>query len=300
MQTYRPDTMTIDSSKDHFVVRGGTPWDGRTLFDLYGEAFTPWDWHSRLQNEAAACGIDFFSSPFDTTAVDFLVDLGVPVIKIASFELIDHGLIRYAAGTGLPLMLSTGMATRDEIDEAARVALDAGAPGIALLRCNSAYPSPAADMDLRTIPDMIRRWNVPIGLSDHTLGSAVAVAGVSLGACVLEKHFTLTRKEPGPDSSFSLEPSEFRAMVDAVRETEAALGNVRYGPSSTEEASLVFRRSLFVVQDMARGSYFTTDNVRAIRPGQGLAPKHLEEVLGRTAERDLEEGTPLSWEFVAD
>ncbi|MGH9226791.1 MAG: pseudaminic acid synthase [Acidimicrobiales bacterium] len=300
VQTYRPDTMTLDLAQEPFVVSGGTLWDGRTLHDLYTEAMTPWEWHAPLQAEARQAGVDFFSSPFDAAAVDLLVDLDVPVLKIASFELVDHGLIRYAAATGRPLIMSTGMATADEIDEALAIAREAGAAGIALLRCNSAYPAPNAEMDLRTIVDMQARWDLPIGLSDHTLGTTAAVVAVSLGACILEKHFTLSRAEPGPDSAFSLEPVEFAAMVAAVREAEAVQGGIRYGPSRREQSSVAFRRSLFAVADIDSGQPFTEENVRAIRPGQGLAPKHLAAVLGRRARCRIERGTPLSWELIGN
>lgn len=298
VQTYRPDTMTLDSSEEPFKVAGGTLWDGRTLFDLYAEAQTPWEWHPVLQQEARAAGVDFFSSPFDLTAVQFLVDLDVPVLKIASFELVDHGLVRAAAATGKPLIMSTGMASMEEIDDAVRVAREAGAVHIALLRCNSAYPAPAGEMDLATIADMTARWGVPVGLSDHTLGATAAIAAVALGASVLEKHFTKSRADATADAEFSLEPEEFRAMVAAVREAEAALGTVRYGPSEREKSSLAFRRSLFVVRDVAEGETFTEDSVRSIRPGHGLAPRHLDDVIGRRAVRAVPRGTPLSWELV--
>ena len=298
VQTYRPDTMTIDSQAEPFRVSGGTLWDGRTLYDLYGEAQTPWEWQPKLQAEAEALGVDFFSSPFDTTAVDFLAGMGVPVLKIASFELIDHALVRAAAGTGIPLIMSTGMASAEEIDEAVGVARAAGAAGLALLRCNSAYPAPAGEMDLATIADMATRWDVPVGLSDHTLGSTAAIAAVALGACILEKHITLSRADPTADAAFSMEPAEFRAMVDAVRDAEVAVGRVRYGPSDREKASLAFRRSLFVVADIEAGEPFTEQNVRSIRPGHGLAPRHLPEVLGRRSAARVERGTPLTWDLV--
>lgn len=300
VQTYRPDSMTIDSDQELFQVSGGTLWDGRTLYDLYSEAMTPWEWHAPLQKEAASAGIDFFSSPFDASAVDLLVELDVPVLKIASFELVDHELIRYAAGSGRPLIMSTGMAGVEEIDDAVVVAMAAGAPGVALLRCNSAYPAPPSEMDLRTIQDIGDRWQVPVGLSDHTLGITASVVAVALGACIIEKHFTLCRDEPGPDSAFSLEPQEFTALVTTVREAEAALGTVRYGPSPRERSSLAFRRSLFAIDDIAAGQPFTRENIRAIRPGQGLPPKHLETVLGRKAARAITRGTPLVWELVDD
>ena len=300
LQTYTPDTMTIDSDRPPFVIGPGTPWSGRTLYDLYGEAYTPWEWHEALRDEAEGAGVQFLSSPFDRTAVDFLDELGVPAFKIASFELVDHQLVEYAASKGKPLILSTGMATHEEIDEAVGVATRAGAAGVALLRCNSAYPAAPEEMDLRTISDMQRRWRVPVGLSDHTLGLAAATAAIALGASVIEKHFTVSRAEPGPDAAFSLEPSEFAELVAAVREVEATLGSVRYGPSPRERSSLVFRRSLFVITDIRAGERFTEENVRAIRPGDGLAPKELSRVLGRTAAVDVARGTPLSWELVGD
>lgn len=300
VQTYTPDTLTIDSDKEPFRVGEGTLWAGRTLYGLYAEAYTPWEWLPELQAAAEARGLHLFSSPFDNTAVDFLAKHDVPAYKIASFELVDHELIRYAASKGKPLILSTGMATVEEIDDAVRVAREGGAAGVALLRCNSAYPAPAEEMDLRTIPDMVDRWRAPIGLSDHTLGVTAAVAAVALGACILEKHFTLSRDEPGPDSAFSLEPDEFAAMVVAVREANAAAGSVRYGPSPRERSSLAFRRSLFVVRDIRAGEPFTEENVRAIRPGHGLPPKERARVLGRRAAKDLDRGTPLTWDLVGE
>lgn len=299
LQTYTADSLTLDSDEPWFRVGDKTLWAGRTLHDLYEEAYTPWEWHARLFDLAHELGIDIFSSPFDRAAVELLDELEAPALKIASFELVDLELIALAARTGRPLILSTGMATADEIDEAVTTARDAGASGIVLLRCNSAYPASPAEMDLRTIPDMAARWNVPIGFSDHTLGSTAAITAVALGACVLEKHITMSRAEPTADSAFSLEPDEFRAMVAAIREAEATLGGVRYGPSPHEEASLAFRRSLFVVADVKAGDTFTSDNVRSIRPGNGLPPRHLPDVLGRQAARDLTRGTPLSFDDVA-
>jgi len=299
LQTYTPDTLTIQSDKEFFRIGGGTLWDGRTLYDLYGEAYTPWEWHPQLQSLAHELGLDFFSTGFDETAVDFLQELGVPVHKIASFELVDLALIAKIARTGKPLILSTGMATLAEIKEAVNTARNAGATQIALLKCTSAYPSPPEAMNLRTIPHLAQTFNVPVGLSDHTLGAAVPIAAVALGACIVEKHFTLRRADGGPDSAFSLEPHEFKQMVDAIRVSEKALGQVQYGVNDDEEKSRVFRRSLFVVQDMKKGDVFTATNVRSIRPGHGLAPKHLPEVLGKRAARDVEKGTPLSWELTA-
>jgi pseudaminic acid synthase len=296
LQTYTPDTLTLDSDREPFVVEG-TVWEGRRLYDLYAEAMTPWDWYGPLAEEATANGMHLFSTPFDRTAIEFLEQFEPPAYKIASFELVDLALIRAAASTGRPLIMSTGMATADEVDEAVAAARDSGAGGIVLLRCNSAYPADPAEMDLRTIPEMRSRWQVPIGLSDHTLSTTAAVAAVALGAAVLEKHVTFSRDEPGPDSSFSLEPQELRELVTVVRETEASLGGVRFGPSPSERRSLAFRRSLFVVTDLRAGDVLTEENVRSIRPGHGLAPKHLPEVLGRAVRRDVEAGTPLAWDL---
>src|SRR5271169_1655794 len=242
--------------------------------------------------------MDLFSSAFDATAVDFLEKMGVPAHKVASFELVDIPLIQKMARTGKPLIMSTGMATVEEIEEALQSARGSGATEIALLKCTSAYPAPPDEMNLRTIPEMARRFEVPVGLSDHTMGIAVPVAAVALGACIIEKHLTLSRSTPGPDSAFSLEPHEFKAMVDAVRTAEKALGEVRFGLSGKEEASRAFRRSLFVVKDVKKGEAFTASNVRSIRPGHGLHPRYLAEVLGKHAARDAERGTPLSWELV--
>ncbi len=298
LQTYTPDTMTIQSDQSCFQVRGGTLWDGRTLYDLYAEAFTPWQWQPRLKKVAESLGMDLFSSAFDSSAVDFLEEMGAPAHKIASFELVDIPLIQRMARTGKPLIISTGMATADEIEEALRSAREAGATRIALLKCTSAYPAPAEEMNLRTIPEMARRFGVPVGLSDHTMGIAVPVAAVALGACIIEKHLTLSRLTPGPDSAFSLEPQEFKTMVDAVRTAEKALGEVHFGLSDKEESMRVYRRSLFVVEDMRQGETFNTQNLRCIRPGHGLHPRHLTEVLGRRAAQGIKRGTPLSWEFV--
>jgi N-acetylneuraminate synthase len=249
----------------------------------------------RIANELC---LDLFSTPFDHTAVDFLEQMGVPAHKVASFELVDIPLIQKIARTGKPLIMSTGMATLEEIEEAVQAARAGGASQIALLKCTSAYPAAAEEMNLRTIPELSRRFDVPAGLSDHTMGLVAPVAAVALGACIIEKHLTLSRSEPGPDSAFSLEPHEFKAMVDAVRAVEKALGQVYFGCSPKEASSRAFRRSLFVVQDMKRGQAFTSDNVRSIRPGAGLHPRHLPEVLGCPASRDIERGTPLSWDLV--
>ena len=294
LQTYTPDTMTLDCDKDLFKIEG-TIWDGRTLYDLYEEAYTPWEWHADLQDIAGECGLDFFSTPFDPTAVAFLEELEVPIYKLGSFENVDLPLIREIAGTGKPLIMSTGMATLAEIDEAVRAFREAGGTALSLLACTSAYPSPPEEMRLRRIPHLAETFDVVSGLSDHTHGITAPVAAVALGACIIEKHFTITREEDGPDSSFSLEPEEFAAMVNAVRETEKALGTATYGTKENESESTAFRRSLFVVKNIQKGDPFTDENVRSIRPGHGLAPKYLPHVLGSTAARNLERGTPLSW-----
>lgn len=299
LQTYRADTLTLDVRNDYFRVGKGTLWEGRNLYDLYNEAYTPWEWQPRLKKIADDLRIDLFSTPFDDTAVDFLEAMQVPAHKIASFEMVDLPLIRRVAQTGKPMIVSTGMATLAEIDEAVRTARAAGATEIALLKCNSAYPAPPDEMNLRTIPHLAAAFNVPAGLSDHTLDLAVPVAAVALGACIVEKHLTLSRTTPGPDSAFSLEPSEFKAMVEAVRVAESALGRVRYQATDREAASRVFRRSLFVVQDVQAGEPFTPQNVRSIRPGNGLHTRYLGEVLGRKSARAIERGTPLAWELLA-
>jgi pseudaminic acid synthase len=298
LQTYTPDTITIASDRKEFRVSGGTLWDGRTLHDLYVEACMPWEWQPRLKALAESLGMVCFSSAFDSTAVEFLESMNVPAHKIASFELVDIPLIQKMAQTGKPIILSSGMATAEEIDEALQRAREAGATQIALLKCTSAYPASPSEMNLRTIPAMAQRFGAPVGLSDHTMGIAAPVAAVALGACIIEKHLTLTRSLSGPDSAFSLEPQEFKAMVDAIRITEAALGEVHYGPSGKDEASLAFRRSLYVVADVAAGELFTPDNVRSIRPANGLHPRHLNDVLGRRAGCGIKRGTPLSWDFV--
>jgi N-acetylneuraminate synthase len=298
LQTYTADTLTIRSRRPEFLVGGGTLWDGRTLHDLYAEAYTPWDWQPRLKAVADEVGIALFSTPFDPTAVDFLEGMGVPAYKVASFELVDLPLIEKIARTGKPMILSTGMATVTEIEEAVTAAQQAGASEIALLKCTSSYPAPASEANLRTIPHLASAFGVPTGLSDHTLGIAVPVAAVAVGACIIEKHFTFSRAVPGPDSAFSLEPAEFKAMVEAVRTAEQALGAVHYGRTANEEKSRVFRRSLYVVKDMRAGDVFTAETVRSIRPAKGLAPKYLGLVLGRRATRDIPAGTPCEWDMV--
>ena len=298
IQTYTPDTITLDCDNPYFQVKG-TLWDGRTLHDLYGEAYTPWDWQPKLMEIARGVGLDLFSSPFDSTAVDFLETMHVPAYKVASFENVDLPLLRKIASTGKPVILSTGMATLAEIDEAVQTLRAAGAEQLALLKCTSAYPSPPEEMNLRTIPHLAEAFAAPVGLSDHTLGFAVPVAAVALGAAIVEKHFALSRAVPGPDSAFSLEPHEFKAMVDAIRTAEKAAGAVHYGIGRKEAESRAFRRSLFVVEAMAAGEDFTARTGRSIRPANGLHTRYLDQVLGRHAARDIERGTPLAWDLIA-
>jgi len=299
LQTYTADTMTIACDRAEFRVGGGTLWDGRLLHDLYQEAFTPWDWQPRLKEVAEGLGLECFSTPFDSTAVDFLEAMSVPAHKVASFELIDIPLLRKIGQTRRPVIMSTGMATLAEIDDAVQALRASGTTELALLRCTSSYPAPPEEADLRTIPHLADAFGVIAGLSDHTLGIAVPIAAVALGARIIEKHFTLSRAVPGPDSAFSLEPQEFKQMVDGVRVAERALGDVRFGPTLAERASRAHRRSLFVVEDVAAGERLTERNVRSIRPAHGLPPKLLPDVLGRRAARAIARGTPLSWDLIA-
>ena len=296
LQTYTADTITIDHDGPGFRIEGG-PWDGRSLHELYREAHTPWDWHEALFDKGRALGLDVFSSPFDASAIDFLERFDPPAYKIASFEIIDPALIARAAATGKPLIISTGMADRAEIRQAVEAALSAG--GVCLLHCVSGYPAPAEEANLRTIADLAKSFGVVCGLSDHTLGTAVPIAAVGLGAAVIEKHFTLDRAGGGPDAAFSLEPDEFAAMASGCRTAWAALGQVHYGATPSEEPNLQFRRSLYVVADIAKGEPFTKHNLRSIRPGHGLPPRMIDEVMGQAASRDLSRGTPLNRGCVA-
>lgn len=300
LQTYTADTITLASDRPEFRVGGGTLWDGRTLHDLYSEAYTPWDWQPRLKELAESLGLECFSTPFDETAVDFLEGMGVPAHKVASFEVVDLPLLERIGRTRKPVIMSTGMATLAELDEAVRTLRAAGCPELALLKCTSSYPAPPEEANLRSIPALGTCFDAVPGLSDHTPGSVVPVAAVALGACIVEKHFTLSRAVPGPDSAFSLEPDEFAHMVAAVRTARRALGRVTFGPTPHEEKSLQFRRSLFVVEDVRAGEQLTTRNVRSIRPAAGLHPRALREVLGRRAARDLARGTPLRRDHVVD
>lgn len=295
LQTYTPDTLTIECDLDDFRIKGGL-WHGRTLYDLYGEAHTPWDWHTALFERAAAHGLTVFSSPFDPTAVDFLMDLNTPAFKIASFEAVDLPFIRYVASTKKPMIISTGMADDEEIAEAVQAARDGGCKELILLHCVSGYPAPAEDYNMRTIPDMAERFGVPVGLSDHTLDNTAAIAAVALGAVAIEKHFTLDRRGGGPDDSFSLEPAEFTQLCNGAKTAWTALGKIDYGRKSSEIGNVTFRRSLYAVADIAAGDEITALNVRSIRPGFGMAPKHFDEILGRRARTEIPRGTPISWE----
>lgn len=298
IQTYTPDTITISCSNENFRIGNGTQWEGKNLYELYNEAYTPWEWQPELQKIASELGLDFFSTPFDPTSVEFLRKLNIPAYKIASFEIVDIPLIRLIASIGKPVIVSTGMASLEEIGDAVSAIREEGNNQIALLKCTSAYPASPKDMNLMTIPDLAERFGVPVGISDHTIGTTIPVAAVALGACIVEKHFTLSRNVSGPDSSFSLEPHEFRTMVNAIRETELALGSVNYSITDHERASRIFRRSLFIVEDISKGELFTSRNVRSIRPGNGLPPKYIDDILGKKAKHNISRGTPLSWDLV--
>jgi N-acetylneuraminate synthase len=297
IQTYTADTITMDVDRPEFRIHGGL-WDGRSLYELYQEAQTPYEWHAALFERAAARGVILFSSPFDESAVDLLAGLGAPAYKIASFEAVDLPLIRYAAARGKPLIISTGMANLAEMQAARDAALQAGAPGVVLLHCVSSYPATFADANVRTVADMAGRFGCPIGLSDHTPGSAASVAAIAMGACVIEKHFTLARADGGPDAAFSLEPAEFAALVADCKNAWRALGAPHYDLLGSERANAQFRRSLYVAADVRAGEALSRANVRSIRPGAGLPPGELERVLGRPAARDLKRGEPLEWGMV--
>jgi len=299
LQTYTADTMTLDLNEGGFSINNPeSPWHGYSLYDLYEKAHTPWEWHKPIFDRCAELGIVCFSAPFDHTALDFLESLDCPAYKIASFENIDLPLIRSAASTGKPLIISTGMASIAELDEAVQTARTAGCEEIILLKCTSSYPSSPENSNLKTVPHLRRMFDIQVGISDHTLGIGVSIASVSLGAVLIEKHFTLSRDDGGVDSTFSLEPAEMKNLVEESRRAWQSMGTVAYGPSDDERGSLQFRRSLYVVEDVGMGEVFTEKNVRAIRPGFGLPPKYLETVLGKRTSKNLEKGTPLSWEHI--
>ncbi|MEX0330101.1 MAG: pseudaminic acid synthase [Puniceicoccaceae bacterium] len=300
IQTYTPDTMTIDCDNPHFTIGKGTIWEGRTLYDLYGEAATPWEWTADLIATAKACGLTLFSTPFDDSSVDFLETMGMPAYKIASFELVDLPLLKRVAATGKPVILSTGMGTEAEIKEAVSTLKDAGCVELAVLKCTSAYPAPAEDANLALIPAMAEKLSLPVGLSDHTLGHTVAVTATALGACIIEKHFTRSRSEKGPDSEFSMQPEEFKAMVERIRTAEKSIGVAEYRLSPKEQASRVFRRSIFITADIEAGGLLTPDNCRVIRPGYGMAPRELPNVLGKKVVAAVKRGTPLQWNLIED
>jgi N-acetylneuraminate synthase len=292
LQTYRPDTITLDSDAEEFQIHGGL-WDGKTLYQLYEEAHTPWEWHAPLFDYARKLGISIFSSPFDNTAVDLLENLNAPAYKIASFEAVDLPLIKYVASTGKPMIISTGMADAEEIQEAIDAAREGGCKELAVLRCVSGYPAPASDYNLKTIPDMMQRFGLVTGLSDHTLDNATAIAAVALGASIIEKHFTLDRNGGGPDDSFSLEPVEMATLCRDAKTAWRALGHVDYGRKSSEQGNVKYRRSLYFVKDLKAGDVITADAVRSVRPGFGLAPKFLGQVIGRKIRLKVVANTPV-------
>lgn len=297
IQTYTPDTMTIDCDKEWFQITKGT-WEGENLYSLYGKAYTPWGWQGQLKEEAEKIGLDFLSTPFDKTAVDFLESLDIDFYKIASFEITDLPLVTYIASKQKPIIMSTGMATLGEIDEAVKTVKAQGNHQLCLLKCSSAYPAIPEDMNLKSIGHLSETFGVVAGLSDHSLGSIAALTAVVMGAKVIEKHFCISREIKNPDASFSMEPKEFKEMVEAIRAAERAIGSINYDVSEKEKSSHVFRRSIFAVKEIHAGETFTEENIRIIRPGYGLAPKHIDEVLGKKASKAIARGTPLVWNMV--
>lgn len=298
LQTYTADTITLNSNKPDFQITQGTIWDGRTLYNLYQEAFTPWDWQPKLKKYAESLGLTFFSSPFDFTAVDFLEKMNVPAYKVASFEITDIPLIRYIASKGKPIIFSTGVALLDDIKLALRTIRETGNEQIAILKCTSAYPTPLSDVNLRSIADMQKKFQVVVGLSDHTLGTIVSVGAVALGASIIEKHFILDRNLGGPDAAFSLEPAEFKKMVSDVRNIEQAMGTITYELGSKAVREREHTRSLYIAEDMKRGEFFTKKNLRSVRPGYGLHTKHWFELLGQKVTRDVKMGERMDWSLV--
>lgn len=299
IQTYTADTLTIDCDNEYFILDSGTIWDGITLYNLYKQAYTPWEWQKELKIYAESIGLIFFSTPFDKTAVDFLELINVPAYKIASFEIMDLPLVEYIASKGKPVIISTGVATLKDIYNAVNICKSAGNMDIILLKCTSSYPAKAEDANLITIPNMKETFKVQVGLSDHTIGITVPVVSIALGAKVIEKHFILDKNIGGPDASFSLEPKEFSEMVKAVREAEKSIGIIDYDMNKSKKKNRVFGRSLFVVENVEKGEEFTEKNVRSIRPSYGLPPKHIGSVLGKNAKIKLKKGTPLKWEYLS-
>lgn len=299
IQTYTADTMTIDCDNKYFQISEGT-WEGENLYQLYKKAYTPWEWQGELKAEARKIGIDFLSTPFDKTSVDFLESIGVDSYKVASFELVDLPLIEYIASKNKPIIMSTGMGTLEEIEEAVQVVKGQGNPNLVLLKCSSAYPAITDDMNLKTMMDMKERFMVPVGLSDHSLGSLGAVTAVAMGAKVIEKHFCISREIENPDASFSMEAEEFKRMVEEIRTVEKAMGKVQYGVSSQEADSKTYRRSIFVVEDIKAGERFTENNIRIIRPGHGLQPKYYSSVINKIAKEDILRGTPLLLDMIME
>lgn len=297
-QTFTPDTITLNCDNEYFHIKQGTVWDGQLLYALYEDAYMPWDWQPKLKKIAEDLGLIVFSSPFDKTSVDFLEDMDVPAYKIASFEITDIPLIKYVASKNKPIIISTGIAEKEDIELAIETCLKEGNDKIAILKCTSSYPAPYEEINLKTINDMEKKFNTTVGLSDHTLGDEIAIAAVTLGAKIIEKHFILDKKLGGPDCEFSMEPQEFKKMVTAIRNTEKALGTVSYNLSDKTRKNREFSRSLFVVKNIKKGELITEENVRSVRPGFGLHPKYLEEVLGKKAKKDLEKGTPFKRDFV--
>lgn len=296
-QTYTPDTMTLDVDNEYFEIKG-TLWEGKTLYDLYKEAYTPWDWFTELKDKASEEGMVFLSTPFDNSSVDLLEKINVPAYKIASFEINDIPLLKYVASKGKPVIFSTGVAVMDDIEMALDTLRKGGISEIAVLKCTSAYPAPLSEINLRTLPDIKKKFDVVAGLSDHSAGIIVPVTAVSLGASIIEKHVTLDRKMGGPDALFSLEPEEFKDMVKAVRGAEEALGEVKYDLTEKAKEHRIFMRSVFAAEDIAEGEKFTKKNIRVVRPGNGLHPRHYEELLGKKAKKKIVKGTPIEWDLV--
>ena len=298
LQTYTPDTITIDSNKKYFQVKVNDAWKGQTLYSLYGKGYMPWEWQPKLKKYAESSGLICFSTPFDTTAVDFLEKMGVSLYKVASFEVVDIPLLKRIGQTKKPVIISRGMSSLAELKLAIKTLKKHGCPSIAILHCISSYPAEHKEMNLRTIPDLAKKFKTVVGISDHSPGITVPVSSVVLGASIIEKHITLSRKDGGLDAAFSLEPYEFKNLVDAVRNAEAMLGKISYSPGLKESENIIFRKSLFVIEDIKKGQKFTAQNIRSIRPGHGLEPKYYDEVIGKLAKIDLEKGTPLKFEHI--